>query len=453
MSRSLPSSSTSSSLSSSESDAVNDQHRVVERTLSSEVQKKHPYLRYAFTLLSGVPRLVEYFLFYLGRDADDPCSRFNADVFVDTVKNKLSLPRVNNALKLVHQRANKRYCNFVNRLNGMIHMGAADRLLLWAMFGQQVSRNECIVSELGNNFTVDMLENEGTVFVSKHRPSNPWTSNAEVGTLGPTSAIMEPVWIIIPYIWLQTLHESVTDVKKLSIIGLYCSDYRQELSPDQNELLSLRVIAEKIRLKKADYEYKCKLNPSLLSSKKWTMNLSDLFSIDADHPHSAQLRQQQISLPVSMNFNCYNSPRHVLSGNIDDTFATIEATPINFLLNAQRAPFADSMCRFIEPLYLLIQDKQSVTDRYHRIQDLSVNDVTYEQIQIEYNKCSAVPADKFLFVYITDLHLSSDAYKKLRPNMIVVHAGNDHLFYGPMLSLRKLFASPVTPANHMALNE
>jgi len=205
----------------------------------------------------------------------------------------------------------------------------------------------------------------------------------------------------------------------------------------ENEELTIKVVAEKIRLLRVSHMHqmiKCNKPPG----DEWEIRLTDLFGIDKHHKHHEELVNRKIKLPFALNFDVRRSRHRVDSDNILKCFKK-EGNP-NFLLNGEKASFADSICWFIT-FFLLLQDKQEVGVRRNRVARRKVSKITQDLIDEEYNKCEKLAnTHPFLFVLVTDKRLPKDISRNLRENVIIVHAGNDDLFYGPMIALRKLFA-------------
>ena len=263
-------------------------------------------------MLGGVPRLVEYFLFCLGAQ-HPPANKdgtfiFNPKLFITNVAT-LKLQKLNLKLEEVSTRAVNAYRRYVSRLEAMIYGGIADRLLLWATFGQRVSRIERITpkTNLYGPFTIADLEKEGTVFVSKNRPLLPWSQPLE----DPTEPLVDgPVSIIVPYIWLQRLYKLNVNNRESSPISLFCD---QKLSPEQNGELTLQVIAEKLRLLRIDYDYHVRFNDEKKQEPYWEVDLSSLVGIDSSHQYAEQLRKRKIWVDKNMNYTVFQQRDRLVS--------------------------------------------------------------------------------------------------------------------------------------------
>ena len=168
----------------------------------------NPYLHYAILSLGGIPRLIHCLLFVLGSKkasethiSDDTGIsttttsldhlRFSRQLFTDRLK---SLPsfKLYACVRLAFCITKERYQAYADRLQMMVHSKQVERLLLWATFGESTTRD----AQVYTGCTVGELEIDGKVFVSHNRTAH---------IIDESASPSQDVFIIIPFIWLQTI--------------------------------------------------------------------------------------------------------------------------------------------------------------------------------------------------------------------------------------------------------
>ena len=162
----------------------------------------------------------------------------------------------------------------------------------------------------------------------------------------------------------------------------------------------------------------------------------------------------KIHVPPLCDWALHLAPIQIEPNNIAQFFEQVNDKNKVFWMNAASASFADNFSRFPDNYFILMQSKQKEKERWKHVNGHVVAPIKWETLKEEYDKC--FPAtNKFLsdansyFVSVTDEVLTDDVAAMLYWNMIIIHAGNDHLFYGEILALRKRFSH----ASEQAIDE
>jgi hypothetical protein len=298
---------------------------------------------------------------------------------------------------------------------------------------------------------------------------------------GSDPSDLEWVLLKMPFIWLQRLFPENMPTESLRLIPLLTS-HSSFLSPDDNERLTLTIIM----LKMFYYVTFPELRPWFLrawppasassspptSSSSSSSPTASPSAFGCHIPLSVlvPLRDGQPDVLLWLDLRGLDDRQHPYWNVAEAEYqlhqynfvgwlskaVSSSTTGALFVMNKVRAHFADSTITTTPPLFM--QDKQQVTERRemmvsdaaeHKQQFASVQSIQYE------HKLCDLDAVPHVFIYTTDLLLSPEVgdeaeeakeelkgkrrkvKRKLRDNEVVIHRGNNQLFYGNLLTFLK----------------
>jgi hypothetical protein len=436
------------------------------------------YFTYLLELLAGVPRFLEKALFSMGSERVE--GPFTPEVFLSTLE-RVSNPHYlsHTLLSEVVQSIQAKYSGFKEKLQAL---EIFPLLVTCSLFKAPVYRSQSVCHDLviygesrvhNGEHSIQHLEDSGVIFLVEADPKYtltlpPHNSRQHARPLGPLSfrqpsPFLRP-WLteaergdkhkfafVIPFIWMHLVVANDTRLKSPLPQVQLLSHLGWSLTPSEKERFSLSVLALRMY-----FRIEC-----LQEGEEVMFQVSDLFPTQRRSIVHSEFHLPFGQTPESCSWQIVKSSHRVTAADLSSedwetrcrtkaqsdvdrqlTQQLQRALPV-FFQNAGQAQSADSFAFLSPPL--LLQDKQSHSSKragqLNERRPLS-SWATVDDIILEHDKCH--PPTPHLFVYITDEPVALEdpltaRQAKEMEDVVVIHRGNENLFFGPFLARSKLY--------------
>mmetsp|Transcript_45428 Transcript_45428/g.110442 ORF Transcript_45428/g.110442 Transcript_45428/m.110442 type:complete len:811 (-) Transcript_45428:427-2859(-) len=381
-------------------------------TSSDEISSENKmYLDYVLSVLGGIPRYIELFIFALGNlgkrnDSDFSWSTFSQSLTNDEIPNNIRY-KANSLLYKVKRFIEGRYSyQFSKLLSGL--QETFKTITYYSIFDHPVTHNTPI-----GGITVEELEKSGVIFLR--------TENVD----GQDATLLTFPLVLI----LNAVGQSLTDVPAL------LKDFRLKLNPDENERNTLAIFSMKAEM---------------LQDIHGCVPVNQLLPL----PDSIAQRIKTATLEFE-NFDLFDPPVQLLLKNWDQWHGQMKENGC-FVLNRKGASFADMiMVGKGEGFSILFQEKQGEIPKENNINGKTIPCVQLNYLRDEHSKCDI--SQRHLFVMITDKGATDEVKAMLSDNECLITHNSQKRAIGSLLAMLRLFnhvanRSPVLKRNRATMN-